>query len=62
MPHLQESYVITADDESSSVTVKKDLFANLMITLEDSDGVIGLEVPEELVSKFVYAINRLTNP
>ena len=61
MACIEESYLITADDERSSVTVKKDVFGNLIIALEDSDGPIGLEIPEELVSKFVYSINRLAN-
>ena len=61
MACIEESYLITADDESSSVSIKQDLFDNIMITLKDANGPISLEVPEELVSKFVYAINRLTN-
>lgn len=61
MSYLEESYRITTDDRISSVAIKKDLFANLEIKLEKPDGSISLDIPEELVSKFVYAINRLTN-
>ena len=61
MPHLEEFYRITTDDGNSFVAINKDVFANLQFTLNDPDGSVSLEIPKELVSKFVYAINRLTN-
>lgn len=61
MAHLQESYLITSDDESESVSLKKDIFGNLEITLEDSSGPIGLQVSSELLPKFIHAANRLFN-
>lgn len=61
MAYLEESYLIKSDDESISVSIKKDVFANLEITLKDPSGSYTSEIPEELVSKFVYAINRLIN-
>lgn len=62
MPHLQESYLITSDDKSSSVSIKKDVFANLEITYkEGKESILMITIPEELVFKFVYAVNRLIN-
>ena len=64
MSYLEESYLITSDDENSSVTVSKDVFGNLSISLKEREtsSWTTLVIPEELVTQFVYAINRLVNP
>ena len=63
MAYLEESYTLTSNDERLDeelvVTIKKDCFANLDITLNDGTSLL---IPDDLVSKFVYAINRLVNP
>ena len=59
MAFLEETYLITADDESSSVSIKKDPLGNLDITVNELGGVESFKIPEELVSQFTYAINRL---
>ena len=42
MAYLEESYVITSEDESSSVTFRKDVFGNLVITSEDESSSVAL--------------------
>ena len=61
MSYLEESYLIKADDDSSSVSIKKDWLGNLEIKVDNPGESIFAQIPEELVSKFAYAINRLIN-
>jgi len=59
MAYLQESYMITSDDQSQSITVKKDAFGYLYLTLTRGSQVVDLVVPEEMVSQFIGALKRL---
>ena len=61
MGYLEEFYRLTSNDEGLDqelvITIQKDCFANLKITLNDGTSLL---IPEDLVSQFTYAINRLT--
>lgn len=60
MAILTESYTLTSDDGSETLTVKKDPFGNIKLSLWDGGGTVAITVSEEFASQFTYALNRLS--
>lgn len=59
MANLTETYTLTSDDGSESLTIEKDLNGNIKLRLQDNLGVESILISEEFASQFTYVLNRL---
>ena len=60
MAKLTETYTLTSDDGSESLTIEKDIDGNIKLHLTDDLGTELMLIAEEFASQFTYVLNRLS--